>query len=200
MLLWQSFNLAWARSNVPLHVLLYHRMEAQLAQELDHVIRFINETSIVPRTDCALKARNYLLRRKKPDWQRDAAVYSARHTAYLNDAIDRVHAALKSKTGISFDDMLLWKRWPALAHFRYNAVRSGRCFKPHLVAVVVVRIVSLNGWGCEKVNACSLKNSHFSCLMSSHWMPWGSVNQQRRGGVGGCLSTQSVSNSIDLFD
>ena len=110
MLSWRSFNLAWARSVVPLHVLLYHRMEAQLAQELDHVIRFINETSIVPRIDCALKARNYLWRRKKPDWQRDAAVYSARQTAYLNDAIDSVHAVLKAKTGISFDDMLLWKR------------------------------------------------------------------------------------------
>ena len=110
MLLWRSFNLAWARSDVPLHVLLYHRMEAQLAWELRHVIRFINETSIVPRIECALKARNYLSRRQKPDWQRDAAVYSARQTAYLNNAIDTVHATLKAKTGVSFDDMLLWKR------------------------------------------------------------------------------------------
>ena len=87
MLIWRTFNLAWALDRTPLHVLVYHRMEAQLAPELRHVIRFLNETSISPRVDCAVRAREAHARRKKPDWQRKAAVFSD-CLLYTSDAAD----------------------------------------------------------------------------------------------------------------
>ena len=110
MAYWRSFNLAWATDRVPVHVLLYHRMLARLAPELGAVFRFLNESSVRPSLRCAVRSREAHPRRQRPDWQTGAAAFSPAQRDFLNAAIDSLHGALQRQTGVSHQDILLWKR------------------------------------------------------------------------------------------
>ena len=107
---WQDLHLAWAEDMAPLHVLVYHRLVANPEAELRHIFHFMQEPSITPNIHCATLAKEGPAHRKKPDWQKEAAVFNETQRQFLNNAIDRVQKALHRKTRADLGDFQTWKR------------------------------------------------------------------------------------------
>ena len=107
---WQDLHLAWAEDMAPLHVLVYHRLVANPEAELRHIFHFMQEPSIAPNVYCAVLEQEGVAHRKKPDWQKEVAVFNKTQRQFLNNAIDRVQNALHRKTKAEFGDFQTWKR------------------------------------------------------------------------------------------
>ncbi|XP_076456341.1 WSCD family member CG9164-like [Babylonia areolata] len=110
MSMWLKFNWYWAKDGAPLHVLVYHRLVEHTDRELREVLHFLNESSIRPTLHCATRHSEGWAHRKKPEWQKELAVFNSSQRTFLNVAIDRIRHALHAKTGHNFDDFERWKR------------------------------------------------------------------------------------------
>nr|KAG5703429.1 hypothetical protein BaRGS_022478 [Batillaria attramentaria] len=107
---WSSNYLNWSKLQKPVHLLVYHRLLAQLEPELRDVIDFLHEPSIHPMIHCAARDKEGDAHRQKEEWQEKFAVFSHKQKRYLNDAIDTVQEAWEKRTGKNFADFQKWKR------------------------------------------------------------------------------------------
>ncbi|KAK7497209.1 hypothetical protein BaRGS_00011503 [Batillaria attramentaria] len=107
---WRDIYTSWADSQVPVYVLVYHRLVTNLEEELRRLFRFLNEPSVTPQISCVVQRREGSHHRKKKLEQMQLAVFSDQQVEYLDRAIMEVKLALERKTGKNFSDFTNWMR------------------------------------------------------------------------------------------